>query len=71
MAEQQYKLSKVVTLQPRYLIVNHFEYPIRLRQEESDRVYDIAKGATVPVQELLARSETQFTLTADLSTQRW
>lgn len=67
----QYALTRVVTLAPRWFVVNNFEYPIRFRQEQTDKVYEMKAGGRLPLLETQNRAPLHLCFAADSSTLKW
>lgn len=52
----KYKLTKVITIAPRFLVKNSFEHEIHIRQPGSEKVIALAPGERVPLHQLRSRS---------------
>ncbi|WWC86271.1 uncharacterized protein L201_001144 [Kwoniella dendrophila CBS 6074] len=67
----KYKLTKVITIAPRYLIKNTFAYPLKIRQHSTQNVIDIAPGQRVPIHELQHQAPSQLSMAFDEPNLKW
>jgi vacuolar protein sorting-associated protein 13A/C len=67
----QYKLSKVITIAPRFLIKNTFSYPIKVRQHSTDHVIDIKPAERKAYIELHNRAPPQLSIAFDEPNLKW
>ncbi|WVQ62160.1 uncharacterized protein L199_000298 [Kwoniella botswanensis] len=67
----KYKLTKVITIAPRFLIKNTFSYPLKIRQHSTQNVIDIAPGERVPIHELQHQAPSQLSMAFDEPNLRW
>lgn len=67
----QYKLTKVITIAPRFMIKNMFSYPIKVRQIKTQQVIDIAPGERAPIHELENGAPPQLVMSSDGPNLEW
>jgi vacuolar protein sorting-associated protein 13A/C len=67
----KYKLTKVITIAPRFMLKNMFEYPLRIRQHSAREDIVVKKGETVPIHELSHNAPAQMTMAFDETTLLW
>lgn len=67
----QYKLSKVITIAPRFLIKNTFSYAIKVRQHSTDHVIDIKPAERKAYIELHNRAPPQLSIAFDEPNLKW
>ncbi|OCF42293.1 vacuolar protein sorting-associated protein vps13 [Kwoniella heveanensis CBS 569] len=67
----KYKLTKVITIAPRFLVKNTLSYALKIRQHSTQNVVDVAPGQRVPVHELQHGAPPQLSMTFDEPNQHW
>ncbi len=67
----QYKLTKVITIAPRFLVKNAFSYSLKIRQHSTDKVFDIAPDTRLPLHELQSRAPPQLCMAFDEPNLKW
>ena len=67
----KYKLTKVITIAPRFLVKNMFSYAIKVRQHSTQKVIDLAPEARAPLHELHSRAPPQFAMALDEPSLNW
>ncbi|ORY32314.1 hypothetical protein BCR39DRAFT_523905, partial [Naematelia encephala] len=67
----KYKLTKVITIAPRFLVKNTLPYPLKIRQHSTQQTIDVAPGERVPVLELQQRSPQQLSMAFDDNELKW
>nr|XP_018267277.1 vacuolar protein sorting-associated protein vps13 [Kwoniella dejecticola CBS 10117]OBR89435.1 vacuolar protein sorting-associated protein vps13 [Kwoniella dejecticola CBS 10117] len=67
----KYKLTKVITIAPRFLLKNTFEYPLKIRQHSTQNVIDVAPGQRVPLHELQHQAPSQLSMAFDEPNLKW
>ncbi|KAK8865949.1 hypothetical protein IAR55_001098 [Kwoniella newhampshirensis] len=67
----KYKLTKVITIAPRFLIKNTFSYPLKIRQHSTQNVLDVAPGQRVPIHELQHHAPPQLSIAFDEPNLKW
>jgi vacuolar protein sorting-associated protein 13A/C len=67
----QYKLTKVITIAPRYLVKNSLTYGLKIRQHNTQNSIEVAPGQRVPVHELQHRAPAQLSIAFDESNPKW
>ncbi|WVR05901.1 hypothetical protein IAU60_002927 [Kwoniella sp. DSM 27419] len=68
----KYKLTKVITIAPRYMVKNAFSYPLKIRQHGTRNVIDIAPGKRVPIHELQKMNhQNQLSMAFDEPNIKW
>jgi len=58
----KYKLTKVITIAPRFLVQNNYGKPLQIRQTAGTDTLDLAPGARLPLHTLATRAAPQLTL---------
>jgi vacuolar protein sorting-associated protein 13A/C len=71
----QYKLTKVITIAPRFIVKNNFQYAIKVRQHGTQKVLNLAAGQRLPVHELRDRDRerepVQLSIAFDEANLKW
>ncbi|EIW72804.1 hypothetical protein TREMEDRAFT_25659 [Tremella mesenterica DSM 1558] len=67
----KFKLTKVITIAPRFLMTNKFTHDIRVRQQNTDRVINIVPGDKQPIFELRHDAPPQLCIAFDEVNQKW
>jgi vacuolar protein sorting-associated protein 13A/C len=67
----KYKLTKVITIAPRFMLKNMFSYSIRIRQHSTNKDLVIKKGDTVPIHELQSGAPAQLSMAFDEPNLKW
>ena len=71
LANLQYALTRVITLAPRWVIVNNFEYGVSVRQAQTDKTYEIKPGNRKSLLQVQDRAPLHLCLAAESSTLKW
>jgi len=67
----QYKLSKVITIAPRFLLRNESKRIVKIRQFRTQNYLDIKPGDRVPWHAFNTSAPTQFSFALDNGDVRW
>lgn len=67
----KYKLTKVITIAPRFMIKNTFQYALRIRQHSTNKDIVVKKGETVPIHELQNDAPSQMSMAFDEPNLTW
>ncbi|WWD17860.1 hypothetical protein CI109_102304 [Kwoniella shandongensis] len=67
----KYKLTKVITIAPRFLIKNTFSYALKIRQHSTQNVLDVAPGQRMPIHELQHMAPPQLSIAFDEPNLKW
>nr|XP_019015055.1 vacuolar protein sorting-associated protein vps13 [Kwoniella pini CBS 10737]OCF53836.1 vacuolar protein sorting-associated protein vps13 [Kwoniella pini CBS 10737] len=67
----KYKLTKVITIAPRFLLKNTFAYPLKIRQHSTQNVVDVAPGQRVALHELQHQAPSQLSMAFDEPNLKW
>lgn len=67
----KYKLTKVITIAPRFMLKNMFSYAVRIRQHSTNKDFVIKKGETVPIHELQSGAPAQLSMAFDEPNLKW
>ncbi|WVQ82769.1 hypothetical protein IAT38_004901 [Cryptococcus sp. DSM 104549] len=67
----KYKLTKVITIAPRYMVKNTYARPIKVRQYATRDEYVIGPGERIPIHELRQRAPPQLIMAFDEPNMEW
>lgn len=67
----KYKLTKVITIAPRFLIQNSFEHALKIRQPGTDKYIDLAPGKREAIHELSSRSSPELAMSLSEGELSW
>jgi len=67
----KYKLTKVITIAPRFMVKNMFTYALRIRQHSTNKDIVVKKGDTVPIHELQSGAPAQLSMAFDEPNLKW
>jgi vacuolar protein sorting-associated protein 13A/C len=67
----QYKLTKVITIAPRFMVKNTFNYALKIRQHSTDKVIEVKPGETIPIHELQSNAPAQLSMAFDQPSMKW
>ena len=67
----KYKLTKVITVAPRFIVKNMFSYALKIRQRNTQNLVNLAPGASAPIHQLQSRAPMQFSMTMDEPDLKW
>lgn len=67
----KYKLTKVITIAPRFLVKNMFSYALKIRQHSTQKVIDLAPGDRAPLHSLQSRAPPQLAMALDDAGLKW
>ncbi|ORX35977.1 putative late endosome to vacuole transport-related protein [Kockovaella imperatae] len=67
----KYKLTKVITIAPRFIVKNTFSYALKIRQSSTQNVMSLKPGDSLPIHQLQSRAPMQFTMAADDAELKW
>ena len=65
------KLTKVITIAPRFIIKNKFSYGLKIRQRNTQNVIDIKPGGSAPIHQLQSQAPMQLCMAANEQDLRW
>ncbi|WRT64162.1 uncharacterized protein IL334_001091 [Kwoniella shivajii] len=67
----KYKLTKIITIAPRFMVKNTFTYPLKIRQHSTQNVIEIGPGQRVPIHELQHQAPSQLSMAFDEPNLKW
>ena len=67
----KYKLTKVITIAPRFMLKNMFQYSLRIRQHSTDKDIVVKKGDIIPIHELQSSAPSQISMAFDEPNLLW
>ena len=67
----KYKLTKVITIAPRFMVKNTFNYVLKIRQHSTDKVMEVKPGETMPIHDLHSGAPAQLSMAFDQPSLKW